>query len=71
MIPVVAAMIVPSSVTASARPPGARRMVIWRMRSRLPATPLRSSMMPMNTKQGTATSSWLLAEVCHNRSTNR
>ena len=55
MMPVVAAMIVPITVTDSASPPGTRRSRICRMCSRSSATRLRSSMVPMKTKHGMAT----------------
>jgi hypothetical protein len=45
-IPVVAAMIVPISVTESARPPGTRRNNTCRQRSRSSPIPLRSNTSP-------------------------
>ena len=56
MMPVLAAMIVPMTVTPSASPPGTRRSSTWRQCRRSWATPERSSMVPMKTKSGTATS---------------
>ena len=56
MMPVVAAMIVPITVTDSAKPPGTRRSMIWRMWRRSAATLDFSSIVPMKTKQGIATS---------------
>jgi len=56
MMPVVAAMIVPITVTASARPPGTRFRTTWRICKRSAATLERSSMVPMKMKQGIATS---------------
>ena len=56
MMPVVAAIIVPIRVTASARPPGTRRIRTCRQCSRSLATPLRSSMVPMKMNMGIAVS---------------
>ena len=56
MMPVIAARIVPMIVTPSARAPGTRFSSTWTQYSRSLAMPLRSIMMPMNTKAGTATS---------------
>jgi hypothetical protein len=55
MMPVVAAMIVPISVTDRARPPGIRRSMTCRMCRRSSATRDFSSIVPMNTKHGIAT----------------
>ncbi len=55
MIPVVAAMIVPITVTESASAPGTRRSMTCRMCSRSSATFDFSSMVPMKTKHGIAT----------------
>ena len=55
-MPVLAAMMVPMTVTPSASPPGTRRNSTWRQCSRSWATPDRSSMVPMKTNSGTATS---------------
>ena len=54
-MPVVAAMIVPSKVTAIARPPGIFASINCKMWSKSSATPLFSSMVPINTNMGTAT----------------
>ena len=56
MMPVVAAMIVPITVTESAKPPGTRFRTTCRMCRRSAATRERSSMVPMKMKQGIATS---------------
>ena len=55
MMPVVAAMIVPITVTERARPPGTRRSMTCRICSRSAATRERSSIVPMKMKQGIAT----------------
>ncbi len=60
-MPVVAAMIVPISVTDIARPPGIRRVSTCRHFSNSVATPLRSSTVPMKMNMGIATSTWLAA----------
>ncbi len=57
-MPVDAAMMVPSSVTAIASPPGMRRVSNCSVCSRSSATPLRSSMVPMKMNIGIATSTW-------------
>ena len=57
-MPVVAAIRVPSTVTATASPPGSRRSRICRVYSRSSATRLFSSIVPMNTNIGIATSTW-------------
>ena len=62
MMPVVAARIVPMTVTASASPPGVRRSTTWRQYSRLEATPERSSIVPMKMNIGIATSTRLSAK---------
>ena len=54
MIPVVAASIVPIKVTASASPPGTRRMITCRQFNRSRAIPDLSSIVPMNTNMGMA-----------------
>ena len=54
MMPVVAAMIVPSRVTESASPPGTRRISTWRQLSRSRAVPERSSTVPMRMNIGIA-----------------
>jgi hypothetical protein len=64
-MPVVAAMIVPMSVTDIARPPGMRRVSTCRQWSRSLAMPLRSSMVPMKMNIGTATSTGLEAAAPH------
>jgi hypothetical protein len=55
MIPVVAAMMVPMIVTTSASPPGTLASSRLRQRSSAPATPDRSSIVPMKMNIGTAT----------------
>ena len=54
MIPVVAARMVPMTVTARASPPGVRRSSTCRQCSRFAATPDRSSMVPMKMNIGIA-----------------
>ncbi len=54
-MPVVAAMIVPISVTDIASPPGMRRVSTCSACRRSFATPLRSSTVPMKMNIGTAT----------------
>jgi hypothetical protein len=54
-MPVVAAMIVPISVTDMARPPGMRRVSTCSACRRSFATPLLSSTVPMKMNIGTAT----------------
>ncbi len=54
-MPVVAAMMVPISVTDIASPTGTRRMSTCRQCSKSLATPLRSSTVPMKMNIGTAT----------------
>ena len=66
-MPVVAAMIVPISVTDIASPPGTRRVSTCRQCSRSLATPERSSMVPMKMNMGTATRIGLEAAVPHTR----
>ena len=61
MIPVVAARMVPMTVTASASPPGVRRNSTWRQCRRSAATPARSSIVPMKMNMGMATSTRLSA----------
>ncbi len=56
MMPVVAAMMVPMSVTESASPPGTRRVNTCRQFKRSFATPDFSSIVPMNMNMGMATS---------------
>ena len=55
MIPVMAARMVPMTVTARARAPGTFRSMTWTAYSSLSATPLRSIITPMKTNVGTAT----------------
>ena len=62
MMPVVAARIVPMTVTASASPPGVRRSTTWRQYRRLAATPERSSIVPMKMNMGIATRTRLSAK---------
>ena len=61
MMPVVAARIVPMTVTASASPPGVRRRSTCRQCSRSAATPALSSIVPMKMNIGIATSTRLSA----------
>ena len=62
MMPVVAARMVPMTVTASASPPGVRLSTTWRQYKRLAATPERSSIVPMKMNIGIATSTRLSAK---------
>ena len=69
MIPVIAARIVPITVTARANEPGTRRNNTCTQYNRSFAIPLRSSITPMKTKAGTATSTKFSAAVPQMRGT--
>ena len=57
-MPVVAAMMVPSTVTAMASPPGTTLSISCSACSSSSATPLFSSIVPMKMNIGIATSTW-------------
>ena len=59
-IPVLAAMSIPTRITAMPRPPRTDPMTVDRLSSRVAAMRVRSKVTPISTNSGTAISVWLV-----------